>query len=43
MSKSFVRASLENLPRIDLDMLIDHISSSEFYRSAEMRGVKMSR
>lgn len=43
MSQGFVRASSENLPVVDLDMLIDFISKNELYQSAEMRGVKTAR
>ena len=40
MKKGYIRGSSDNVPKIDLDMLLEYVTSNESSFSAEMRGVK---
>ena len=43
MNNNYVKATSENVPKFDLEMLLEYISSDDSYRSTEMRGVKALR
>ncbi|KAJ8685163.1 hypothetical protein QAD02_020956 [Eretmocerus hayati] len=43
MNEGYVKASSENLPRVDLEMLIEYISTSESFQGCELRNVKTTR
>lgn len=43
LKSGFVKASSENLPVVDLEMLVSYIAANPAFVGAEMRGVKTSR
>ncbi|KAJ8672146.1 hypothetical protein QAD02_003405 [Eretmocerus hayati] len=43
MNEGYVKASSENLPRVDLEMLIEYISTSDSFQGCELRNVETTR
>lgn len=43
LENGYIQASSENLPRVDLEMMLDFITESDLYNSAELRGKKTLR
>ncbi|KAJ8685214.1 hypothetical protein QAD02_021007 [Eretmocerus hayati] len=43
MNEGYVKASSQNLPRVDLEMLIEYISTSDSFQGCELRNVKTTR
>ncbi|KAJ8665642.1 hypothetical protein QAD02_007304 [Eretmocerus hayati] len=43
MNEGYVEASSENLPRVDLEMLIEYISTSDSFQNCKLRNIKTTR
>lgn len=41
MEKDYIRGDSSNLPKVDIDMIIDFFTSNPCYNSAEIRGAKL--